>query len=278
VSSLDTRLDDLAAQFAPLQGVLVAFSGGVDSGVVLAAAVRALGTDRVVAATAISPSLPASERAAAAEFAASLGVRHEQPRTDELSREGYRANAGDRCAFCKSELVDVLNPLAARLGIADVVTGTNADDLRAGFRPGIRAAAERGAWAPLARAGMTKDDVRAAARLWGLPLADKPAAACLASRIAYGVPVSAERLARVENAEAGLRASLQGAGLPVRNLRVRDLGDVARVEVDADLVATVSARPDLLAAVAGFERVEVDPRGFRSGSMNELLPDPVRYR
>jgi uncharacterized protein (TIGR00268 family) len=211
VSSLDTRLDDLAAQFAPLQGVLVAFSGGVDSCVVLAAAVRALGTDRVVAATAISPSLPASERAAAAEFAASLGVRHEQPRTDELSREGYRANAGDRCAFCKSELVDVLNPLAARLGIADVVTGTNADDLRAGFRPGIRAAAERGAWAPLARAGMTKDDVRAAARLWGLPLADKPAAACLASRIAYGVPVSAERLARVENAEAGLRASLQGA-------------------------------------------------------------------
>jgi uncharacterized protein (TIGR00268 family) len=278
MSTLRTRLDDLAAQFTPLPGVLVAFSGGVDSGVVLAAAVRALGADRVVAATAISPSLPATERAAAAEFAASLGVRHEQPRTDELSREGYRANAGDRCAFCKSELVDVLNPLAARLGIADVVTGTNADDLRAGFRPGIRAAAERGAWAPLARAGMTKDDVRAAARLWGLPLADKPAAACLASRIAYGVPVSAERLARVENAEAGLRAALLAAGLPVRNLRVRDLGDGARVEVDAELVSEVAARPDLLAAVAGFERVEVDPRGFRSGSMNELLPDPVRYR
>jgi uncharacterized protein (TIGR00268 family) len=278
VTSLDERLAALEAELAPLPGVLVAFSGGVDSGVVLAAAVRALGTDRVVAATAVSPSLPAAERAAAAEFVASLGVRHEQPRTDELSREGYRANAGDRCAFCKAELVDVLTPLAARLGIADVVTGTNADDLRAGFRPGIRAAADRGAWAPLARAGMTKDDVRAAARLWGLPLADKPAAACLASRIAYGVPVSAERLARVENAEAGLRAALQAAGLPVRNLRVRDLGDVARVEVDAEHVAEVSARPDLLAAVAGFERVEVDPRGFRSGAMNELLPDPVRYR
>jgi uncharacterized protein (TIGR00268 family) len=278
VSSLDTRLADLAAQFAPLPGVLVAFSGGVDSGVVLAAAVRALGADRVVAATAVSPSLPAAERDAAAGFAASLGVRHEQPRTDELSREGYRANAGDRCAFCKSEPVDVPNPLAARLGIADVVTGTNADDLRAGFRPGIRAAAERGAWAPLARAGMTKDDVRAAARLWGLSLADKPAAACLASRIAYGVPVSADRLARVENAEAGLRAALQAAGMPVSNLRVRDMGDVARVEVDAELVPEVSARPDLLAAVAGFERVELDPRGFRSGSMNELLPDPVRYR
>ena len=259
--------------------MLVAFSGGVDSGVVLAAAVRTLGADRVVAATAVSPSLPATERAAAAAFVASLGVRHEQPRTDELSREGYRANAGDRCAFCKSELVDVLTPLAARLGIADVVTGTNADDLRAGFRPGIRAAAERGAWAPLARAGMTKDDVRAAARRWELPLADKPAAACLASRIAYGVPVSAEGLARVEAAEAGLRAALAGAGLGVRNLRVRDLGgDTARVEIDADRVPDVAARPELLAAVGGFERVELDPRGFRSGSMNELLPDPVRYR
>ena len=279
MSTLDDRLEALAAQFAGLPGVLVAFSGGVDSGVVLAAAVRALGAGRVVAATAVSPSLPSSERALAAEFVGSLGVRHEQPRTDELSREGYRANAGDRCAFCKSELVDVLTPLAARLGIADVVTGTNADDLRAGFRPGIRAAAERGAWAPLARAGMTKDDVRAAAHLWGLPLADKPAAACLASRIAYGVPVSAEGLARVETAEAGLRAALDDAGLPVRNLRVRDLGgDTARVEIDASLVADLVARPELLDAVAGFAAVEVDPRGFRSGSMNELLPDPVRYR
>jgi uncharacterized protein len=259
--------------------VLVAFSGGVDSGVVLAAAIRTLGADRVVAATAVSPSLPASERGPAVEFAASLGVRHELPRTDELSRAGYVANAGDRCAFCKTELVDVLIPLAARLGIADVVTGTNADDLRAGFRPGIRAAAERGAWAPLARSGMTKDDVRATARRWDLPLADKPAAACLASRIAYGVPVSAEGLARVEQAEVGLRTAMAAAGLPVRNLRVRDLGDdTARVEVDAALVADLVARPELLEAVAGFAVVEVDPRGFRSGSMNELLPDPVRYR
>jgi uncharacterized protein (TIGR00268 family) len=277
--SLDSRLAALDAELAAVPGVLVAFSGGVDSGVVLAAAVRALGTDRVVAATAVSPSLPAAERADAAAFAASLGVRHELPRTDELSREGYRANAGDRCAFCKAELVDVLAPLAARLGIADVVTGTNADDLRAGFRPGIRAAAERGAWAPLARAGMTKDDVRAAARRWGLPLADKPAAACLASRIAYGVPVSAEGLARVERAEASLRAAMTGAGLAVRNLRVRDMGgNTARVEVDAALVDELVARPELIAAVDGFDRVEVDPRGFRSGSMNELLPDPVRYR
>jgi uncharacterized protein len=279
VSVLDDRLDALTARFAPLRGVLVAFSGGVDSGVVLAAAVRVLGADRVVAATAVSPSLPVAERAGAAAFAASLGVRHEQPPTHELSRAGYRANAGDRCAFCKSELVDVLNPLAAGLGIADVVTGTNADDVVAGFRPGIRAAAERGAWAPLALAGMTKDDVRAAARRWELPLADKPAAACLASRIAYGVPVSAEGLARVEAAEASLRAAMTGAGLAVRHLRVRDMGgDVARVEVDAALVGELSARSDLVGSVGGFDRVEVDPRGFRSGSMNELLPDPVRYR
>jgi uncharacterized protein len=274
---LEERISALHAQFAGLPGVLVAFSGGVDSGVVLAAAVRALGAGRVVAATAVSPSLPAAEQAAAHAFAVGLGVRHEQPRTDELSRPGYVANAGDRCAFCKSELVDVLTPLAAGLGIADVVTGTNADDLRAGFRPGIRAAAERGAWAPLAHAGMTKDDVRAAARRWELPLADKPAAACLASRIAYGVPVSAARLARVEAAELALRGALTAAGLAVRDLRVRDMGDdVARVEVDAALVPVVG--PEQLAAVRGFARVELDPRGFRSGAMNELLPDPVRYR
>jgi uncharacterized protein len=273
--TLDLRLAALADQFARLPGVLVAFSGGVDSGVVVAAAVRFLGAERVVAATAVSPSLPAAEREAAEEFARSLGVRHEQPRTAELERAGYRANAGDRCAFCKAELT----PLATRLGIADVVTGTNADDLRAGFRPGIRAASERGAWAPLARAGMTKDDVRAAARRWGLPLADKPAAACLSSRIAYGVPVSAEGLARVEAAEVALRTAMTGAGLAVRDLRVRDLGgDLARVEVDAAVAPELARRPEVLASVTGFGRVEVDPRGFRSGSMNELLPDPVRYR
>ncbi|GAB3361781.1 ATP-dependent sacrificial sulfur transferase LarE [Modestobacter lapidis] len=286
MTALDDRLAALHADLVALPGVLVAFSGGVDSGVVLAAAVRALGAGRVVAATALSPSLPAAERTAAAGFARSLGVRHEQPRTDELSREGYVANAGDRCFFCKAELVDVLTPIAARLGIADVVTGTNADDVRAGFRPGIRAATERGAWAPLARAGLTKDDVRAAAHRWELPLADKPAAACLASRIAYGVPVSAERLARVETAETALRGALAAAGLTARDLRVRDLGavrgrDTARVEVDAVLVAELAGRPEVLARVrdaAGFDLVELDPRGFRSGSMNELLPDPVRYR
>ena len=209
MSTLDDRLDALAREFAPLPGVLVAFSGGVDSGVVLAAAVRALGADRVVAATAVSPSLPAAELADAAAFAASLGVRHEFPRTDELSREGYGANAGDRCAFCKSELVDVLTPLAARLGIADVVTGTNADDLRAGFRPGIRAAAERGAWAPLARAGMTKDDVRAARPALG------SAAGRQAGRRLPGQPDRLRRAGhppRASRGSSGPRPACGGAG------------------------------------------------------------------
>ena len=272
----EERVAELLAGLAGLPALLVAFSGGVDSGVVLAAAVRALGVDRVVAATAVSPSLPAAELAAARDFVVGLGVRHEEPRTDELSRPGYVANAGDRCFFCKAELLDTLRPLADSLGIVDVATGTNADDRLAGFRPGIRAAAERRARTPLADAGMTKDDVRAAARAWGLTLADKPAAACLSSRIAYGVPVTAVRLARVEAAEAALRAALATAGLPVRDLRVRDLGERARVEVDAELVPHVDGT--LLAAVRGWDTVELDPRGFRSGSMNELLPDPVRYR
>jgi pyridinium-3,5-biscarboxylic acid mononucleotide sulfurtransferase len=226
----------------------------------------------------VSASLPSHELAAARDFASGLGVRHFTPATDEMSRAGYRANAGDRCYFCKAELLDVLAPVAAERGLRHVATGTNADDVVAGFRPGIRAAAERGAVTPLRDAELTKDDVRRASRAWGLPTWDKPAAACLSSRIAYGVEVTPTRLARVERAEVALRGALAAAGLDVRDLRVRDLGDRARVEVDAALVDVVAARDDLLASVEGFDAVEVDPRGFRSGAMNELLADPVRYR
>jgi pyridinium-3,5-biscarboxylic acid mononucleotide sulfurtransferase len=264
LTALDRRLRDL-------DSVLVAFSGGADSAFLLAAAQRALGSERVAAATAVSSSLPASERVAAEDFTAGLGVRHVFADTHEIDREGYRANAGDRCYFCKAELLDVIGPVAERLGLSHVATGTNADDAVAGFRPGIRAASERGAVTPLLDAALTKEQVRAASRQWGLVTADKPAAACLSSRIAYGIAITPHRLARVESAEAGLRTALADAGLPVRDLRVRDLGDVARVEVDADRAAALAARPDLLAAVTGFDRVEVDPRGFRSGSMNELL-------
>jgi uncharacterized protein len=275
---LDARVARLDARLRELGSVLVAFSGGADSAFLLAAAVRALGADSVVAATAISPSLPRAELEDAGAFARDLGVRHLTPTTDELGREGYRLNAGDRCRFCKAELLDVLGPLAAEHGLAHVATGTNADDARAGFRPGIRAAAERAAVTPLLDAGLSKDDVRQISRDWSLPTWDKPAAACLSSRIAYGVPVTAARLARVERAETALRIALGDAGIDVRNLRVRDLGDRARVEVDTDAIEAVAAAPAVLAVVDGFETVELDPHGFRSGSMNELLVDANRWR
>jgi pyridinium-3,5-biscarboxylic acid mononucleotide sulfurtransferase len=277
---LDARLDALDELLRDVGSVLVAFSGGADSAFLLAASVRALGPDRVLAATAVSPSLPRRELVAARRFAGELGVRHLAPRTDEMSRPGYRVNDGDRCYFCKSELLDVLGPLAEREGSASVATGTNADDAAAGFRPGIRAAAERGAVTPLLDAGLTKAQIREASRRWGLPTWDKPAAACLSSRVAYGLQITTARLARIDRAEAALRTELAAAGLEVRDLRVRDLGDVARIEVDRDQVDAVSRLPAALAAVrdVGFTAVEVDPMGFRSGAMNELLPEPARFR
>ena len=254
--------------------VLVAFSGGCDSAFLLAAAVRALGVEHVAAATAVSSSLPGTELDQAREFAATLGVRHLTPATDEMSRPGYRANDTERCFHCKAELLDVLKPLAAALGLAHVATGTNADDAVDPFRPGIRAAAERGAITPLRYAGLTKAEIRLTSRSWSLPTWDKPAAACLSSRVAYGLTITPLRLARVERAERALRQRLTGAGLAVRNLRVRDLGEVARVEIDAALVPALLARPHLIDEVQGFSRVEVDPIGFRSGSMNELVASP----
>jgi uncharacterized protein len=273
----EARLAALAAGLRELSSVLVAFSGGADSAFLLAAGVRELGPQRVVAATASSDSLPQTELAAARAFAASQGVRHLTPSTEEMGRAGYRANGADRCYFCKAELTEVLTPLADELGLAAVATGTNADDAIAGFRPGIRAAAERGAVTPLRDAGLTKAQIRTASRHWGLPTWDKPAAACLSSRIAYGVAITSHRLARVERAEQGVRQALAAAGVPVANLRVRDLGGHARLEVDAPVVDAARGLDSVSAAVraAGFAAVEIDPRGFRSGSMNELLTQPT---
>jgi pyridinium-3,5-biscarboxylic acid mononucleotide sulfurtransferase len=277
---LETRLAALEADLRSRGSVLVAYSGGADSALLLAAAVRALGEDRVGAATAYSDSLPHSERSPARELAERLGVRVFTPETYEMEREGYRANAGDRCYFCKAELLDVLTPLARRHGYAYVATGTNADDAVAGFRPGIRAAGERGAITPLRDAGLTKEQVRAASHAWNLPTWDKPAAACLASRVAFGIEVSPFRLGRVERAEAAARMALADAGIQVTNLRVRDVGDHASLEVDVEKVAAVRALDSVREALmsAGFPVADVDPRGFRSGSMNELLPEPERYR
>lgn len=275
---LTVRLAELARSLQQLPSLLVAFSGGADSGFLLAAAVRALGSGKVAAATAYSPSLPLSERRPALDFAEGLGVRVLTPATDELSRPGYVANDGDRCAFCKSELMDVLAPLAAEHGYAAVATGTNADDARAGFRPGIAAASARGAITPLLDAGFTKAQIREASRRWGLATWDKPAAACLSSRVAFGVPIDAARLARIEQAEAAARAAFTEAGVRVRDLRVRDLGDRARLEVDRDAVERVNTQVLNAIRDAGFAEVEVDPLGFRSGSMNELLPNPELFR
>ena len=267
---LEARLAALHADLAAVDGVLVAFSGGADSAFLLAAAVRALGPGRVVAATAVSPSLAADELPAARDFAAGLGVRHLTPTTDELSREGYVANGADRCFHCKATLVDTLRPLAHELGLAAVATGTNADDAVAGFRPGIRAASERGARTPLLDAGLTKAQVRAASRRWGLATADKPALACLASRIAYGLQVTPAGLARVDRAERALRTHLSGRAVDVEDLRVRDLGDGhARVELDPRaLAACDDAALDVVRA-EGFPTVQA--REFRSGSMNAGL-------
>jgi uncharacterized protein len=277
---LAERLAVLDERLRSLGSVLVAFSGGADSAFLLAAAVRTLGAGNVAAATAYSASLPQAERSPAREFAEGLGVRVVTPETREMDREGYRANAGDRCYFCKAELLDVLTPLAAEHGLAHVATGTNADDAVAGFRPGIRAAHERGAVTPLRDAGLTKEQIREASRAWGLPTWDKPAAACLSSRIAYGIEVSPFRLGRVERAETGVRAALSEAGVHVLNLRVRDLGDRASLEVDPSRISEAEALPAVHAALreAGFAEATVDPRGFRSGSMNERLPDADRYR
>jgi uncharacterized protein len=265
--TLDARLDALTSRLRELGSVLVAFSGGADSAFVLAAAVRALGPSSVVAATAVSPSLATAELPAAVDFAASLGVRHLTPGTDELSRDGYVANAGDRCFHCKATLLDTLRPLAASLGLAHVATGTNADDAVAGFRPGIRAAAERGAVTPLLDAGLTKEQVREASRRWGLTTADKPALACLASRIAYGVQVTPWRLNRVDRAETALRALL---GRVVTDLRVRDLGDdTARIELDPAALRICGERAFAVVQAAGFSTVTA--AAYRTGSLNDAL-------
>ncbi len=245
---------------------MVAFSGGADSAFLAWVAHDTLGPEAALAATAVSPSLAPEEERDCADLAAGWGLRWISLATDELADPAYAVNDGQRCAHCKSALMAVLAPLAAAEG-ATVVLGVNVDDL-GDHRPGQEAAADAGAVFPLVDAGFTKADVRSASRALGLRTWDKPAAACLASRVPYGTPVTVGVLAEVAAAESALRR------LGFRQLRVRHYGDLARVELTIDdLEAALRCRSEVVAAVqgAGYRYVTLDLEGFRSGNLNGAL-------
>ena len=269
-STVDAALDALRERLQELGRVVVAFSGGADSALLAHVAHTSLGPDRCLVVTAVSPSLAGAERDDCAALAAEWGLRWVEVETSEMEDAAYRLNDGDRCFHCKSALMDVVGPLAEAEGAgATVVLGVNLDDL-GDHRPGQRAAAEAGAAFPFVDAGFTKAMVREASRSLGLRTWDKPAAACLASRVPYGTTVSVSVLSRVERAEAALRA------LGLRELRVRHYDDTARLEVPlADLAAVLERRAEVVAAVrgAGYRYVTLDLEGLRSGNLNQALSD-----
>ena len=261
--------DALEQILLDINRVVVAFSGGADSALLAHAANAVLGPERVHVVTAVSPSLAAAERADAEALAGELGLRWSAVKTDEMTHAAYRANDADRCAHCKDALMDVLVPIAEAES-ATVVLGVNVDDL-GDHRPGQRAAIDRGARFPLVEAGLTKDEVRACSRRLGLRTADKPAAACLASRVPYGTEVTIDVLSGVERAEAALRR------LGFDDLRIRHYDETARIEVPIDRLAdVVDRRGAVVAAViaSGYRYVTLDLEGLRSGNLNAVLaPD-----
>ena len=262
-------IDSLIEILQPLQSVAVAFSGGVDSSVVVAASLEALGKENVLAVTARSETLPAQELVMALEFTTRLGVTHSIVDTQEMDCEDFAANTPDRCFYCKRELWQKVRQLADREGINHMADGVNADDL-SDHRPGIRASNEAGAIHPLAQIGASKEDVRELARMLGLENWEKPAQACLSSRFAYGQRITREGLRRVEQAEEFLR------GLDLDPLRVRDHGDMARIEVSSealDRLISADPREGIISRFKelGYVYVTLDLEGFRTGSMNEIL-------
>ncbi len=256
----------LRDRLSSLERVVVAFSGGADSAFLAWVAQDTLGADCALAVTAVSPSLAPDERNDCAALAQEWGLSWTEVETAELSRPEYVANGRDRCAYCKSELMDVVAPLAAGRA-ATVVLGVNLDDL-GDNRPGQSVAASRGAAFPLVDAGFTKAAVRAESRRLGLRTWDKPAAACLASRIPHGVPVTLGNLSQVAAAEAALRR------LGFAQVRVRHYADTARMEFElADLPRVLDRRAEIVSTVrqAGYRYVTVDLEGFRSGNMAQPL-------
>jgi pyridinium-3,5-biscarboxylic acid mononucleotide sulfurtransferase len=267
LSLREARLRDRLRGF---DRVAVAFSGGVDSTLLLRLALDTLGRERVLAVLADTPSLPRGERDEALRLASRLGTECLTVNPNELDDPDYAANPPDRCYTCKRLLFTSIIGAAASRGFAQVLDGNNADDA-ADFRPGRRALQELGISSPLLEAGLTKDDVRQLSRQLSLPTADKPAMACLASRLPYGTPVTRELLAQVERAEAALHA----AGFDV--CRVRHHGDVARIEVAPEalprlLVAALRERVVREIRAAGYRYVALDLQGYRMGSLNETRP------
>ncbi len=264
------KREKLLAVLVAMPGVAVAFSGGIDSTVVAKAAFLALG-ERAIAVTADSASVPRSELETARDIARLIGIRHEIVGTQEFENPDYLKNDGSRCYHCKTELYSTVERLLPTLGVPVMVSGANLDDL-GDYRPGLIAAAEHAVRHPLQEAGFTKADVRALAKHWNLPTWDKPAAPCLSSRLAPGLAVTPERTRRIEEAEAFLRT------LGLRDCRVRyHEGDLARIEVPIAAIAKL-ASDSLRAELAGkfhtlgFTFITLDLDGFRTGSLNDLVP------